>query len=88
MENMEETTRYTSLSEIRLRKAQLRTELSKDTHRMGELWNGLFHQKKKHSSPTKKFSGWLSTGMGVVDGALLAWKLYRKLGGKRKGRFF
>lgn len=64
MENMEETTRYTSLSEIRLRKAQLRTDLSKDTHRMGELWNGLFHQKKKHSSPTKKVLGMAQYGYG------------------------
>ena len=53
---------YKSLNDIRLRKAQLLTDL------------------------TKRFSGLINTGAGVLDGLILGWKLYRKFGGMKTSR--
>lgn len=76
---IKETPVYHNLDEIRLRKAQLLTDIAKDNNRMRKLWNNLFHKGKGgKQTPSKRFSGLLSTGAGVLDGALLAWKLYRK----------
>jgi hypothetical protein len=70
---------YNNLDEIRLRKAQLLTDIAKDNNRMRKMWDSLFHKRSSgKKTPSKRFSGLLSTGAGVLDGALLAWKLYRK----------
>lgn len=75
---------YHSLDEIRLRKAQLLTEITKDNHKMQGMWNNLFHQPKNQVTPTSRFSGFMKTGAGVLDGLILGWKLYRKFGGSKK----
>ncbi|MBQ7421152.1 MAG: hypothetical protein IJV27_03290 [Prevotella sp.] len=75
---------YKSLSEIRLRKAQLLTDITKDNNKMRNMWNEIFHKPKDKVTPTQRFSGLMSTGAGVLDGLILGWKLYRKLGGKKK----
>ena len=80
---IEQTTRYKSLNDIRLRKAQLRSDIIKDSNKIAGLWNELVHKPKDNSTPTKRFSGMITTGAGVLDGAILGWKLYRKLGGKQ-----
>lgn len=81
---------YRTLSDIRLRKAQLQTELTRDTNRARGIWEGIVHPKKTAGKSRGKFSAasLITTGAGVLDGALLAWKLYRKFGGKgiRLGR--
>ncbi len=77
---------YKSLSEIRLRKAQLLTEITKDSHKMKGMWDELFHKPKNQATPTRRFSGLMNTGAGILDAAILGWKLYRKFGGKSKSK--
>ena len=79
---------YHTLDEIRLRKAQLTTDIVKDSNRLATLWNDLFHKPKEKATPTQRLSGLISTGAGVLDGLILGWKLYRKLGGGKDLRIF
>ncbi|MGG6544895.1 UNVERIFIED_CONTAM: hypothetical protein NY100_05625 [Prevotella sp. 15_C9] len=82
---------YKTLSEIRLRKAQLQTDIAKDNQRMSKLWNDVFHNENRSTSPTRRLSGFMNTGAGIIDGLLLGWKLYRRFGGGKKrnrGKFF
>ena len=72
-------TNYRSLSDIRLRKAQLRTDLTKDSNKIAGLWNELMHKPKDKNTPTQRFSGAFNVGAGVLDGLILTWKLYRML---------
>lgn len=73
---------YRSLEEIRMRKEMLRRELQKDNGQIKETWQGLFHSEKSNT-PSRRMSGFISTGAGVMDGIILGWKLYRKFyGGK------
>ena len=65
--------RYRTLDDIRLRKAQLLTDITKDSNRIAGLWNELMHKPKDKNSPTQRFSGVLSTGAGVLDGLILSW---------------
>ena len=46
-------TNYRSLNDIRLRKAQLRTDLTKDSNKIAGLWNELMHKPKRqeHTYP-------------------------------------
>ncbi|MCR5078014.1 MAG: hypothetical protein K6A82_08275 [Prevotella sp.] len=79
---------YRSLNEIRLRKAQLRTDILKDNNKLTGLWNELMHKPKDNTTPTQRFSGALSTGAGILDGLILGWKLYRKFGGSKQVGLF
>ena len=40
---------YKSLNDIRLRKAQLLTDLTKDSNKIADLWNQLMHKPKNAS---------------------------------------
>lgn len=84
----EDATLYQSLGDIRLRKAQLQTLLAKDSARARKIIDDMRHPKKAATSKKLGLSGIVSTGMGVVDGALFAWKLYRKFGGGGGKKFF
>jgi hypothetical protein len=78
-------TEYRTLDEIRLRKAQLLTEIQKDSNKMQGLWDNLFHQPPKSQlTPTSRFAGMMKTGAGVLDGLILGWKLYRKFSANGK----
>lgn len=82
--------KYKTLDDIRLRKAQLLTEITKDNNKIQGMWNGLFHTKKDATRPTSKISAFMKTSIGVFDAAILGWKLYRRFGGKKttkKGLF-
>lgn len=79
---------YQSLNDIRLRKAQLLTDITKDSNRARRIWDNMIHPKKTASQPKHRFATLLTTGAGVVDGALFAWKLYRKFGGGGGKKFF
>lgn len=68
---------YRSLEEIRMRKEMLRREIQKDNGQIKSTWDGLFHTEKA-TTPSKRMSGFMSTGAGVMDGIILGWKLYRK----------
>ena len=68
---------YRTLHEIRLRKEVVLSEIRRDNERMNILWKDLFRKPE----PKKKgftLASLMTTGAGVADGFMLAWKLYRK----------
>lgn len=76
---------YSSLNEIRLRKELLRKDIEADDAKIKALWKSLFVRPdalSKKATPSKRMQSLFSIGAGAFDGALLAWKLYRKF--KRK----
>ena len=77
---------YKTLDDIRLRKAQLLTEITKDGSKIEGMWNSLFHAPKQSVRPTSRVATVMKTGAGVFDAALLGWKLYRKFGGKKSAK--
>lgn len=78
-QNLSDMPTYHNLDEIRLRKAQLLTDIAKDSNRIRKDWNHLFHKSgSKTNTPSQRFSGLMTTGASVVDGIILGWKLYRK----------
>lgn len=77
---------YKTLSEIRLRKSQLRTELQQDSNQINALWNYLFHKPEEPTTSGKRITTLMKSSVGVIDGLILGWKLYKKFGGK-KGLF-
>lgn len=82
--NINEVPVYRSLDEIRLRKAQLLTDIAKDSNHVEKLWNRLFHkQNSGKQTPSRRLSSLVSTGGSVLDSAILGWKLYRKFKLKR-----
>lgn len=81
MTDISEKIQYNSLTEIRLRKELLRKDIEADEARIKTLWKSLFTKPdalSKKASPGKRMQSLFSIGAGAFDGALLAWKLYRK----------
>lgn len=78
--DIQESNSYRTLEEIRLRKSQLLVDITKDSNKIGRMWNNLFHKPSASGKKTagKRMSGIISTGASVVDGLILGWKLYRK----------
>ena len=70
----------TSIEELQARKDLLNEEIQKEEQQIKDLWNNLFHKPAMltSSSPSKRLAGILSTGAGIIDGAILGWKLYKK----------
>lgn len=83
--------KFSSLDDIRVYKEELRERINQDRDAISAKWNELF-QKEEPAPQNKaqKIMKMLSLGTGVLDGAMLGWKLYRKyqegafLFGKRK----
>ena len=76
---------YSSLNDIRMRKELLKKDIEDDDARIKALWKSLFVRPDAISAkatPGKRMQSVLSVGAGAFDGALLAWKLYRRF--KRK----
>lgn len=71
---------YTTLRSIEERKMQLLKEIRKDNNQINKLRKQLFAKPTALTSRKNRMSvqGLMSTGAGVFDGLLLAWKLYRK----------
>lgn len=72
---------YGSLSDIRMRKEQLRNDILKDDQKIKDLWGNIFHKPdvlRKDIGPSKRAMGLINTGAGLLDGLLLGWKLYKK----------
>lgn len=72
---------YSSLTEIRLRKELLQKDIAADDAKIKALWKSLFVKPdalSKKATPGKRMQSLFSIGAGAFDGALLAWKLYRK----------
>ncbi len=78
------TNEFCSLKDIRLRKAELKSEILKDSSKIQAIWNNLVHNPKDAITPTQRFGNMFSTGTNIVDGLILGWKLYRRFGGKKK----
>lgn len=72
---------YSTLEEIRMRKALLLKDIQKDSERIDLQWHSLFRKPQglsKTATPSKRIGSFMNMGAGFLDGALLAWKLYRK----------
>ena len=71
---------YTTLRSIEERKLQLLKEIRKDSDKMNKLRKQLFTKPEALTTRRGKLNmhELMSTGAGVFDGLLLAWKLYRK----------
>lgn len=77
--NNEKITAFKSLHDISVRKEELLKDIRKDQEQMGNLWNEMFHpQQKKARSKGISIQSLMNTSIGVLDGVLFAWKLYRK----------
>lgn len=76
----EESQKYQSLLTIRARKIELSKEIQRSEHEIKTTWNALFHPKKQQTpkTPTQRILAMASSSMGLIDGALLGWKLYKK----------
>lgn len=72
-----------SLETLQLYKEQLRNELCSSEERLGDLWESMFRQPTAEdmSSPTKRLMAKVSSASALIDGAILGWKLYCRLGG-------
>lgn len=74
---MEKTNAYNTLQEIRLRKQVLLSEIKRNNQQINILWKNMFRKPE----PKKKgltLASLMTTGAGLADGFILAWKLYRK----------
>lgn len=76
---------YTNLQSIQDRKLQLRKEIRKDNEQINKLSKQLFAKPTELMNKRGKLSvnGLMATGAGVLDSAILVWKLYRKFKRKR-----
>ena len=81
-------TEYNTLSDIQLKKELLRKDIETDGDKIKKLWNTLFSKPEvlsSNASTSKRLNSLLHVGANALDGALLAWKLYRKFKpGKKK----
>lgn len=78
---------YRSLEAIQARKEYILKDIQKDDQQIRTLWGNLFHKPDmlvSSKTPSKRFNSLMTTGAGVFDGIILAWKLYRKFGKKKK----
>ena len=75
---------FRSLEEIRLRKDMILRDIRKDDGQIRKLWGNLFSKPTTltASTPSRRISGLMSTGAGILDGLILGWKLYRKFSHK------
>lgn len=74
-------TTFQTIEEIRIRKTILLKDIQKDNDKIDFLWHSLFHKPKpleKNTTPSKRINSLLSTGAGLIDAAILTWKLYKK----------
>ncbi|MBP7856257.1 MAG: hypothetical protein KAZ98_00055 [Prevotella sp.] len=73
---------YKTMEEIETRKATILAEIQKDDGKIRAQWHSLFAKPVaafgKGSTPSKRLSGLMTTGAGVLDAFILGWKLYRK----------
>jgi len=75
-----------SLETLSIRKQQLREDLNDSEEKLSDIWNAMFRQPSEEelASPTKKILASITSASAIIDGALLGWKLYRRLGGTVK----
>jgi len=79
---------YSTLEEIRQRKAQLATELQQDNEQFGKLWHSLF-VKRSEVSKGEWVSTLVANSVTAIDAFILIRKLIKNYGhlfGKSKKR--
>ena len=76
----EEPLKHQSLLAIRARKAQLSKDIQHSEQEIKATWNSIFHPKKLPTpkTPAQRLVALASSSVGLIDGALLGWKLYKK----------
>lgn len=75
---------YQSLADIQAEKAKLNKAISDKEDEISKLWDEVFHpaeEEQLFTTPTQKILKFANTGAGILDGALLGWKLYKRIGG-------
>ena len=70
--------KYNTLHEIRLRKEVILSEIRRDNMQINNLCKELFRKPEPKKSKGFSLTSIMSTGAGLADGFILAWKLYRK----------
>lgn len=74
-----ENENYASLLAIRARKTELRKQLEESGNEVHALWNEIFRPAQPNpQSPTERFMSFVGNSVGLIDGAILGWKLYRR----------
>jgi len=78
---------YNNLDDILLQKEAIRKQIAEKEEKISRLWDETFHQEEQTEflTPSQRILKYANTGLGLFDGAMLGWKLYRRLGGGRKG---
>ena len=76
----EEPLKYQSLLAIRARKTQLNKDIQRSEQEIKATWNSIFHPKKLPTpkTPAQRLVALASSSVGLIDGALLGWKLYKR----------
>ncbi|WP_373803081.1 hypothetical protein [Bacteroides heparinolyticus] len=76
---------FRTLDDIKIRKEELRKEMSAQSKQIQGHWEYLFY-KSEESSTSSKMMSMMNTGIGIIDGILLGWKLYRRFSGHKSNR--
>lgn len=71
---------YTDLRAIQVRRRQLRKEIRTESETIARLQSQLLGKNNgsRRKGSRLSFGSVLTAGAGILDGALFAWKLYRK----------
>lgn len=69
---------YSSIEDIRLRKEEILKAIRLDSGEIGVKWKSMFSAQEQRTKKGFNMASLVNTGTGLVDGFLLAWKLYRK----------
>lgn len=68
-----------NLQDLAAQKEELRVNMEKSEKEIKNMWNELFHKKNPTpTTPTQKLLSLASSSAGLIDGAILGWKLYKK----------
>ncbi len=71
---------FTTLSQLSRRRREALHECATHERAIRHLWHGITHPRKQSAPQTtaQRIARIVNNGMFVVDGAVMAWKLYRK----------
>lgn len=76
-----------NLTDIQAEKERLHKAISDKETEIGNIWNEVFHTVDTSTmTRSQRMLHYANTGAGLVDGAILGWKLYRRL--SAAGSFF
>lgn len=75
-----EPQQYNSLLAIEVKRKQLQKQIEESEKDIHDKWRTLFYESKKSTpaTPTERIMKIATNSMGLIDGAILGWKLYRK----------